>query len=116
MRNGFDCSRNLEATKIGATKHVSGVRRRREEPNVNRNGSVQTDTVSFYRTAERRLFDQMSGSLFERSIYVSSNKRAINMPTKIHAFARKTVPGCCADATNPALLKIFRHSFCQKFA
>jgi hypothetical protein len=40
MRNGFDCGWDLEAPKIGATKHISRVRWSGDETNVNRDSSV----------------------------------------------------------------------------
>lgn len=59
VRHRLDVRGNLEPTQIGATKHVTRVRRRRDESNVNRNSGVQSYSVSFDRRAERSLFDQM---------------------------------------------------------
>ena len=59
VRDRLDIRRNLEPTEIGATKNVTRIRRCRDEPDMNRNGGVQSNTVSFDRRAERSLLDQM---------------------------------------------------------
>ena len=63
MRNGFDCCRNFEAAEIGAAKDVSSIGWSWDETNMDRNSSVQSDSVRLNDTAERGLFDQMPGPL-----------------------------------------------------
>ena len=64
MRHGFDSRGNFKATEIGAAKHVTRIRRRGYEPDLNRDGSMESYTVSFDGTAKSSLFDQMSGPYF----------------------------------------------------
>ena len=71
MRHGFDGRRYFKTTQIGTTKHVASIRRRRDEPDMNRDGSMESDTVSFDGTAESGLFDQMSGPLLQSLTHVS---------------------------------------------
>ena len=67
MRYRLNRRGNFESAQIGATKNVTGIRWRRDETYMNRNSSVQSDAVSFDGTAERGLFDQVSGPLSELS-------------------------------------------------
>jgi len=71
VRDRLDRCRNLEAAEIRATKDVSSVRRCGDEPDVNRDGSVQSDSVSINGTPQRGLFDQLSGPLSQTFIHVS---------------------------------------------
>ena len=49
--NRFDSRGNFKAAEIGATKNVARVRRSRHEADVNRDGSVESYSVSFDGTA-----------------------------------------------------------------
>ena len=64
MRHRLDIRRDFKAAQIGTTKDVASIRRRRDEPDMNRDGGMQSYTVSFDGIAEGSLFDQMSGPLF----------------------------------------------------
>lgn len=61
MRHRLDIRGNFKAAEIGPTKDVTGIRWSGDKTDLNRDGSVQSDTVSFDGTAESGLFDQMSG-------------------------------------------------------
>jgi hypothetical protein len=79
VRNRLNSRRDLKAAEIGATKNVSRVRRSRNEPDLNRHGRVQSYPVSFDRTAESGLFDQMWEPLWTSNLIIrkpGSNQRA----------------------------------------
>ena len=63
MRDRLDRGRNFETTEICPAEDVTRVRRGRDQPNMDGNGRVQSDAVSFDWRAERSLFDQKSGAL-----------------------------------------------------
>jgi hypothetical protein len=71
MRYRFNIRRDFKTTQIGATKHVASIRRRGDEPDMNRDGSMESYTVRIDGTAERGLFDQMSGPLSQSLTHVS---------------------------------------------
>jgi hypothetical protein len=51
-----------------------------------RDGSMESDTVSFDGTAESGLFDQMSGPLLQSLTHVSTNYGATNVPSEIAGY------------------------------
>src|ERR1041385_6979159 len=52
VRHRLDRRRNLEAAEIRPTKDVSSVRRCGDEPDMNRDSSVQSDSVSINGTPD----------------------------------------------------------------
>jgi hypothetical protein len=53
---------------------------------MNRDGSMESDTVSFDGTAESGLFDQMSGPLLQSLTHVSKIFGATNVPGEFAGY------------------------------
>jgi hypothetical protein len=48
VSDGFDGGRDFKAAKVRAAKNISSVRRRGNQPNVDRDGRVEANAMSFY--------------------------------------------------------------------